>query len=82
VPWIPQVAEIAGAGAPAPDDYGVPAACAPHNRAEVLHQPVCVGPYTRAAAPVHTLGRRRWLEVPVLAVAAATGVTHLNASGI
>jgi hypothetical protein len=82
VPWILQVAEIAGAGDPAPDDYGVPVAACARHQAEVLGQPVYDGPYARAAALVHTLGCCRWLERSNLAVAAATGVMYLEASGI
>ncbi|GGY14779.1 hypothetical protein GCM10010358_78530 [Streptomyces minutiscleroticus] len=40
------------------------------------------GPYAKAAALVHTLGRCRWLERSNLAVAAATGVMYLEAAGI
>ncbi|MZE76797.1 hypothetical protein [Streptomyces xinghaiensis] len=82
VPWILQVAELAGAGDPAPDDYGVPVAACARHRAELLEQPVYNGPYARAAALVHTLGRCRWLERSNLAVAAATGVMYLEASGV
>lgn len=82
VPWILQVAELAGVGDPAPDDYGVPVAACARHRAELLEQPVYNGPYARAAALVHTLGRCRWLERSNLAVAAATGVMYLEASGI
>ncbi|MET9667905.1 fic family toxin-antitoxin system, toxin component [Streptomyces sp. NPDC006475] len=82
VPWILQVAEIAGAGDPAPDDYGVPVSAVARHRAELFEQPVYGGPYARAAALVHTLGRCRWLERSNLAVAAATGVMYLEATGI
>ncbi|MFI1444274.1 fic family toxin-antitoxin system, toxin component [Streptomyces fructofermentans] len=82
VPWILQVAELAGAGDPAPDDYGVPVAAVACHRAALLEQPVYDGPYARAAALVHILGRCRWLERSNLAVAAATGVMYLEASGI
>lgn len=82
VPWILQVVEIAGAGDPAPDDYGVPVAAVACHRAELLETPVYDGPYSRAAALVHILGRCRWLERSNLAVAAATGVMYLEASGI
>ncbi|MBZ9644354.1 fic family toxin-antitoxin system, toxin component [Streptomyces sp. PSKA30] len=82
VPWILQVAELAGAGDPAPDDYGVPAAAVARHRAEFFEQPVYDGPYAKAAALVHTLGRCRWLERSNLAVAAATGVMYLEAVGI
>ncbi|MFF4053914.1 fic family toxin-antitoxin system, toxin component [Streptomyces chartreusis] len=82
VPWILQVAEIAGAADPAPDDYGVPVAAVACHRAELLETPVYDGPYARAGALVHILGRCRWLERSNLAVAAATGVMYLEASGI
>ncbi|MFF9126723.1 fic family toxin-antitoxin system, toxin component [Streptomyces sp. NPDC014889] len=82
VPWILQVAELAGAGDPAPDDYGVPVAAVACHRAELLETPVYDGPYARAAALVHVLGRCRWLERSNMAVAAATGVMYLEASGI
>ncbi|GAB2622757.1 hypothetical protein GCM10027168_63430 [Streptomyces capparidis] len=82
VPWILQVAEIAGTGDPAPDDYGLPVAAVAGHRAELLGRPVYDGPYARAAALVHVLGRCRWLERSNLAVAAATGVMYLEACGI
>ncbi|MEU9455109.1 fic family toxin-antitoxin system, toxin component [Streptomyces sp. NPDC048277] len=82
VPWILRVAEIAGAGDPAPEDYGVPVAAVAAHRAELLDQRVYNGPYARAAALVHILGRCRWLERSNMAVAAATGVMYLEASGI
>ncbi|MEU0580328.1 fic family toxin-antitoxin system, toxin component [Streptomyces griseoincarnatus] len=82
VPWILQVAEAAGADDPAPDDYGVPVSAVARHRAELLEQPVYDGPYAKAAALVHTLGRCRWLERSNLAVAAATGVMYLEAAGI
>ncbi|MFI6279734.1 fic family toxin-antitoxin system, toxin component [Streptomyces sp. NPDC050988] len=82
VPWILQVAEVAGAADPAPDDYGVPVAAVACHRAELLETPVYDGPYARAAALVHILGRCRWLERSNMAVAAATGVMYLEASGI
>jgi hypothetical protein len=82
VPWILQVAELAGAGDPAPDDYGVPVAAVACHKAELLDTPVYDGPYARAAALVHILARCRWLERSNMAVAAATGVMYLEASGI
>lgn len=82
VPWILQVAEAAGAGDPSPEDYGVPVAAIACHRAELLETPVYDGPYARAAALVHILGRCRWLERSNMAVAAATGVMYLEASGI
>lgn len=82
VPWILQVAEAAGANDPAPDDYGLPVAAVARHKAELFEQPVYGGPYAKAAALVHTLGRCRWLERSNLAVAAATGVMYLEATGI
>ncbi|MFJ5708323.1 MULTISPECIES: hypothetical protein [unclassified Streptomyces] len=82
VPWILQVAELAGADDPAPEDYGVPVAAVACHRAELLDHPVYDGAYARAAALVHILGRCRWLDRSNLAVAAATGVMYLEASGI
>ncbi|MET7988350.1 MULTISPECIES: fic family toxin-antitoxin system, toxin component [unclassified Streptomyces] len=82
VPWILQVAEAAGADDPAPDDYGVPVSAVARQRAELFEQPVYDGPYAKAAALVHTLGRCRWLERSNLAVAAASGVMYLEAAGI
>ncbi|MFE0652551.1 fic family toxin-antitoxin system, toxin component [Streptomyces sp. NPDC059534] len=82
VPWILQVAEAAGADDPAPDDYGVPVSAVARHRAELFEQPVYDGPYAKAAALIHTLGRCRWLERSNLAVAAATGVMYLEAAGV
>ncbi|MFG2987361.1 fic family toxin-antitoxin system, toxin component [Streptomyces sp. NPDC048258] len=82
VAWILQVAQAAGANDPAPDDYGVPVSAVARHRAELFEQPVYNGPYAKAAALVHTLGRCRWLERSNLAVAAATGVMYLEAIGI
>lgn len=82
VPWILQVAEVAGANDPSPDDYGVPISAVARHRAELFEEPVYDGPYAKAAALVHTLGRCRWLERSNLAVAAATGVMYLVAAGI
>lgn len=82
IAWILQVAELAGAADPAPDDYGVPIAACARHQAALLDRPVYDGPYARAAALVHTLGRCRWLERSNLAVAAATGVMYLEACGI
>ncbi|MEU9993723.1 fic family toxin-antitoxin system, toxin component [Streptomyces sp. NPDC048045] len=82
VPWILEVAELAGAADPTPDDYGVPVAAVACHQAELLETPVYDGPYARAAALVHILGRCRWLDRSNMAVAAATGVMYLEASGI
>jgi hypothetical protein len=82
VPWILQVAEAAGANDPAPDDYGVPVSAVARHRAELFEQPVYDGPYAKAAALVHTLGRCCWLERSNMAVAAASGVMYLEAAGI
>ncbi|WP_258573818.1 fic family toxin-antitoxin system, toxin component [Streptomyces sp. KM273126] len=48
---------------------------------DLLH-PVDGGPYARAAALVHTLGRCRWLEHSNLTVACALAVMYLEASNI
>jgi hypothetical protein len=82
VPWILQVAEAAVANNPAPDDYGVPVSAVARHRAELFQQPVYDGPYAKAAALVHTLGRYRWLEHSNMAVAAASGVMYLKAAGV
>ncbi|KMO94052.1 hypothetical protein [Streptomyces roseus] len=82
VAWILQVAEAAGVGDPAPDDYGVPVSAVARHRAELFEQPLYDGPYAKAAALVHTLARCRWLERSNMAVAAATGVMYLEAAGI
>ncbi|MFM9699302.1 fic family toxin-antitoxin system, toxin component [Streptomyces europaeiscabiei] len=82
VPWILQVAEAAGADDPAPDDYGVPVSAVARHRAALFEQSVYDGPYAKAAALVHTLGRCRWLERSNMAVAAASGVMYLEAAGV
>lgn len=82
LPWILQVAQMAGIRDPAPDDLGVPVAAVARHQASLLHTPVYGSAYLRAAALVHTLGRCRWLERSNLTVAAATGVMYLEASGI
>lgn len=60
----------------------MPLAAVACHKAELLDTPVYDGPYTRAAALIHVLGRCRWLERSNMAVAAATGVMYLEASGI
>ncbi|MDI3405756.1 fic family toxin-antitoxin system, toxin component [Streptomyces cavernicola] len=80
--WILEVAQRAGCKDPAPDDLGVPLAAVARHRAELLDQPVYGGPYARAAALVHTLGRCRWLEHSNLTVACAVAVMYLNACNI
>lgn len=80
--WILEVAERAGRADPAPDDLGVPLAAVARHQAELLGRPVYDGPYARAAALVHTLGRCRWLERSNLTVACAAAVMYLNAGGI
>ncbi|MET8411327.1 fic family toxin-antitoxin system, toxin component [Streptomyces sp. NPDC005195] len=82
VPWILQVAEAAGADDPTPDDYGVPVSAVARHQAELFERPVYHGPYAKAAALVHSLGRCRWLERSNMAVAAACGVMYLEAAGI
>jgi hypothetical protein len=80
--WILEVAERAVRRDPAPDDYGVPIAAVARQRGKLLDTPVYNGPYTRAAALVHTLGRCRWLERSNLTVACAVAVMYLEASNI
>ncbi|MFD9220069.1 fic family toxin-antitoxin system, toxin component [Streptomyces sp. NPDC060064] len=80
--WVLEVAERAGHRDPAPDDLGVPISAVARHRAELLEQPVYGGPFARAAALVHTLGRCRWLERSNLTVACAVAVMYLEASGI
>lgn len=60
--------EAAGAGAPAPEDYGVPDAAVARHRAELFEHPAYGGPYTRAAALVHTLEQRLNLTISRSAV--------------
>lgn len=60
----------------------MPVAAVACHQAELLEQPVYDGPYARAAALVRILGCCRWLERSNMAVAAATGVMYLEASGI
>ncbi len=71
-----------GGGAIRPDDYGIPVAALAAHKAELLDQPVYDGPCARTAALVRVRGRCRWLERSKMAVAAATGVMYLEASGI
>ncbi|MEV1065255.1 fic family toxin-antitoxin system, toxin component [Streptomyces sp. NPDC050263] len=80
--WILEVAERAGRRGPAVDDHGVPVAAVARHRAELLGHPVYDGPYTRAAALVHSLGRCRWLERSHLTVACAVAVMYLQAGDI
>ena len=80
--WILEVAERAGHRDPGVDDYGVPVAAVARHRGELLERPVYDGPYARAAALVHTLGRCRWLERSNLTVACAVAVMYLEASNI
>ncbi|MFJ4633000.1 fic family toxin-antitoxin system, toxin component [Streptomyces sp. NPDC088847] len=80
--WLLEVAERTGHRDPAPDDYGVPIAAVARHRGELLDTPVYNGPYARAAALVHTLGRCRWLERSNLTIACAVAVMYLEASNI
>lgn len=80
--WILEVTERAGAGDPAPEDLGVPVAAVERHRAKLMDEPVYGGPYARASALVHTLGRCRWLERSNLTVAVAVGAMYLAASGV
>jgi hypothetical protein len=80
--WILEVAERAGHRDPAADDYGVPVAAVACHRGELLEHPLYDGPYARAAALVHVLGRCRWLERSNLTVACAVAVMYLEAGTI
>ena len=81
MPWILEVARLAGAGDPAPDDFGVPMAAVARHQAALLDQDVYPGPVARAAALAHTLGRLRWLEKANMTVAVAVTVAYLHAAG-
>ena len=80
--WILDLVQHAGLGDPAPEDFGVPVAAVERHKAELFERPIYDGPYVRAAALVHTLGRCSWLEHSNLWVAAAVAVQYLHASGI
>ncbi|NGO70882.1 fic family toxin-antitoxin system, toxin component [Streptomyces boncukensis] len=79
--WILEVARVAGADDPAPDDYGVPIAAVERHHAVLAGQDVYHGSYARAAALAHTLGRLRWLERDNLRIAVAVTHGYLRASG-
>ncbi|MEY9842947.1 fic family toxin-antitoxin system, toxin component [Streptacidiphilus sp. EB103A] len=80
--WILDVARLAGQDDPAPIDFGVPIAAVERHRAVLTGQDVYDGPYVRAAALAHTLGRLRWLERSNLRVAVAAAHGYLVASGL
>lgn len=80
--WILEVARRAGVDDPAPEDYGVPIAAVERHRAVLAGQDVYGGPYARAAALAHTLGRLAWLERSNLRVAVAVAHGYLTACGI
>lgn len=80
--WILDVARLAGQDDPAPIDFGVPIAAVERHRAVLTGQDVYDGPYVRAAALAHTLGRLRWLERSNLRVAVAAAHGYLVASGV
>nr|WP_202120966.1 fic family toxin-antitoxin system, toxin component [Streptomyces sp. BA2] len=80
--WILEAAQRAASRDPAVDDYGVPIAAVARHRGELMDHPVYDGPYARAAALVHTLGRCHWLEGSNLTVACAVAVMYLEASNI
>ena len=80
--WILDVARMAGQDDPAPLDFGVPIAAVERHRAVLTGQDVYSGPYVRAAALAHTLGRLHWLERSNLRVAVAAAHGYLVASGI
>lgn len=58
---------------PAVDDYGMPIAAVARHRGELMAHPVYDGPYARAAALVHTLGRCHWLAASNLPAREALG---------
>jgi hypothetical protein len=80
--WLLEVAQRAGQSDPAPEDLGVPVSAVARHQAELLDTPVYGGPYARAAALAHTLGRCRWLERSNLTVTCAAATMYLAASGI
>ncbi|PBC70234.1 hypothetical protein BX265_7630 [Streptomyces sp. TLI_235] len=80
--WILEVAERAGVGDPAPVDYGVAIAAVERHRAVVAGHDVYDGPFARAAALAHTLGRLPWLERSNLRVAVAVAHGYLLATGV
>ncbi|MFF7251164.1 fic family toxin-antitoxin system, toxin component [Embleya sp. NPDC008237] len=80
--WILEVARRAGHDDPAPDDYGVPVAAVERHRAVIAGQDVYRGPYAKAAALAHSLGRMRWLERSNLRVAVAVAHGYLSACGV
>jgi hypothetical protein len=80
--WILEVAHRAGQQNPAPDDYGVPVAAVQRHRAVLMDHPVYGGPYARAAALAHTLGRCRWLERSNTVVAVAAAAMYLQANQV
>lgn len=79
--WLLEVSRLAGAGDPAPEDFGVPMAAVARHQALLLDQEVYPGTVTRAAALAHTLGRLRWLEHSNMTVAVAVTVAYLQAAG-
>lgn len=79
--WVLEVARTAGEADPAPEDFGVPVAAIARHKAALLDQDVYDGPYARAAALAHTLGRLRWLERSNMTVAVAAAVGYLQAAG-
>ena len=80
--WILDLARLAGQDDPAPIDFGVPIAAVERHRAVLTGRDVYDGPYVRAAALAHTLGRLRWLERSNLQVAVAAAHGYLIASGV
>ncbi|MGV9450247.1 fic family toxin-antitoxin system, toxin component [Streptomyces sp. NPDC003635] len=80
--WILDVAHMAGQGDPAVDDYGVPLAAVERHRAVIVGQDVYQGPYAKAAALAHSLGRMRWLERSNLRVAIVVAHAYLVAAGV
>lgn len=79
--WVLEVAQRAGQEDPAVDDYGVPLAAVERHRAVLVGQEVYQGPYAKAAALAHSLGRMRWLERSNTRVAIVVAHAYLVASG-
>ncbi|WP_257002013.1 fic family toxin-antitoxin system, toxin component [Streptomyces sp. WZ.A104] len=75
--WILDVAREAGHEDPAILDYGVAIAAVERHRAIWAEITVYDGPFVRAAALAHTLGRLRWLERSNVRVAIAVAYGYL-----
>lgn len=80
--WILQAVESSDPRDPAVDDFGVALAAAERHRGTALGRPLYDGPYARAAALAHQLGRCRWLEHSNIRAAYAVAVGYLHASEV